>query len=368
MLFRSGRAPDGTVVLIANAGEHQIWRYDPRNERLEVLAGSSYEGLVDGELMSAEFAQPSGLAWRDGILYVADPESSAVRAVVFAPDASVDAERPAGRVETLIGTGLFEFGYRDGPAATAQLMHAADIVPLADGLVIADSYNNRLRILREGVVYSAPIEGLREPTALTLGNGALWVADTNNHRIVRVDPQSFETRPFELRAAAGESARQTISARVAPLRDSITVRVEPPEGYKLNPDSPNQVVLRAAGEAEYSVRFNRDENELRVELAALVEAGLLRAQEGRQSFEVELWLYYCEEEDETVCRFNLGVYTLALETTGSPPGAMMTGPVRSGAAGGGAAGGGAAGGPSGVVPPIQRAAPAAQIVHRISAP
>ena len=74
----------------------------------------SDEGLRDGRLDEAWFAQPSGLATSaDGrTVWVADSETSALRSVTT-DDAG------ALVVTTHVGTGLFDFGHRDGAAADA---------------------------------------------------------------------------------------------------------------------------------------------------------------------------------------------------------------------------------------------------------
>ncbi|MDX6312904.1 MAG: hypothetical protein QOF44_2368, partial [Streptomyces sp.] len=52
----------GGKVWIAMAGVHQLWTYDPAAGTVEVAAGTTNEGLVDGPADEAWFAQPSGLA------------------------------------------------------------------------------------------------------------------------------------------------------------------------------------------------------------------------------------------------------------------------------------------------------------------
>jgi hypothetical protein len=60
------------------------------------------------------YSQPSGLSIQEGKVYVADSEISAVREVEL---------DPAGKVRTLVGTGLFDFGDKDGVGNDALLQH-----------------------------------------------------------------------------------------------------------------------------------------------------------------------------------------------------------------------------------------------------
>src|SRR5690606_20559277 len=49
-------------LVVAMAGTHQLFSFDPRTGRLAVLAGTGDEGLKDGPAAEAWFAQSSGLA------------------------------------------------------------------------------------------------------------------------------------------------------------------------------------------------------------------------------------------------------------------------------------------------------------------
>jgi thiol-disulfide isomerase/thioredoxin len=98
-------------VIVAMAGIHQLWWFDPVRSTVGVYAGTTVEALKDGPKEDAWFAQPSGLSARDGKLWVADSESSALRWI------------EDGIVHTAVGQGLFDFGLVDGPAEQALLQH-----------------------------------------------------------------------------------------------------------------------------------------------------------------------------------------------------------------------------------------------------
>ena len=75
--------PDRGLLFIAMAGLHQIWVHDLANSTIVPFAGSGREDILDGPRQEACFAQPSGLALDPAadVLYVADSETSAVRAI-----------------------------------------------------------------------------------------------------------------------------------------------------------------------------------------------------------------------------------------------------------------------------------------------
>ncbi len=172
--------PVGDVIYVAMAGGHQIWRYFLKTGEIERYAGTGVEALLDGAAGSSAWAQPSGLAARAGVLYVADSESSAVR--------SIDLERDL--VATLVGQGLFAFGDDDGAAEEAMLQHCLGVAIDGDDLLIADTYNGKIKRWSIGdgdAVVVTELDGLSEPGAVAVReDGVLFIADTNAHRILGV--------------------------------------------------------------------------------------------------------------------------------------------------------------------------------------
>lgn len=67
------------------AGIHQIWLLDLDKETLSNFSGTSGEGNYNHNLQSSTWAQPSGLSIgslkSNTEVYVADSESSAIRAI-----------------------------------------------------------------------------------------------------------------------------------------------------------------------------------------------------------------------------------------------------------------------------------------------
>jgi sugar lactone lactonase YvrE len=177
------------LLYIAMAGSHQILTIDLDAGRIEPFAGSGRENIRDGTLLSANFAQPSGLTTDGKTLYVADSEVSAVRAVPL---------DGVGEVRTLVGRGLFTFGDVDGEAERVRLQHALGVVWHEGKLYVADTYNSKLKVLdpekrtcqtfmggeAEGWL-AGPI--FAEPAGISYADGKLYVADTNAHRIRVVD-------------------------------------------------------------------------------------------------------------------------------------------------------------------------------------
>ena len=184
----------GDQLYIAMAGSHQLWSVGATGAGLRVHSGNRREDIEDGPLAEAELAQPMGIvadAAQQRVFFV-DAESSAVRS------ADVD---PTGRVETLVGTGLFDFGDRDGVGDTALMQHQQGIAIADDGrLLVADSYNDALKWVDPSTRRAETwLRGFHEPSGLAMDARRVYVADTNAHRIAIVDRRSDSVRELEIR-------------------------------------------------------------------------------------------------------------------------------------------------------------------------
>jgi thiol-disulfide isomerase/thioredoxin len=199
----------GGKLFVAMSGAHQIWALDLKTKAFTLFAGDATEEILDGPLLKAKFAQPSGLTSDGRFLYVADSEVSAVRKIPLSG---------GGAVETLVGRGLFIYGDRDGPGRVADpeqrkttealLQHATGVAHHEGKLYVADTYNSKIRVidLETGVVSSfvgggdktSPNRVFNEPMGLSIHDGKLYVADTNAHRIRIVDLKTKDVKTLEL--------------------------------------------------------------------------------------------------------------------------------------------------------------------------
>ncbi|MCX4865978.1 thioredoxin-like domain-containing protein [Streptomyces sp. NBC_00825] len=210
---------------IAMAGVHQLWTYDPATQTVRVAAGTTNEGLVDGPADEAWFAQPSGLATSaDGErLWVADSETSAVR--------HVEREGDGFAVRTAVGTGLFDFGHRDGAAGQALFQHPLGVTALPDGSVaVCDTYNHALRRYdpASGEVTTLATD-LREPSDAVLVDGDLVVVESARHRLTRL------RLPEEAVHVTDRAHRtQRAATEIAPGTLRLDVVFQAPAGQKLD--------------------------------------------------------------------------------------------------------------------------------------
>lgn len=210
-------------IWIAMAGVHQLWAYDPAAGTVGVAAGTTNEGLVDGPAAEAWFAQPSGLAVSaDGErLWVADSETSSLRWV----------SRETKEVHSAVGTGLFDFGHRDGAAEQALLQHPLGVTVLPDGSVaVSDTYNHALRRYdpASGEVSTLATD-LREPSGAVLVDQDIVVVESARHRLTRL---RLPEEAVRVEAVAHRTRRAATEVAPGALRLDVVFRA--PTGQKLD--------------------------------------------------------------------------------------------------------------------------------------
>ena len=207
---------DGEVV-VAMAGTHQLHAFDGSTVR--VLAGTTGEGLRDGAALSAYLAQPSGLAAGADRLWFADAETSALR---YYRD---------GEIGTVVGTGLFDFGHRDGPADQALLQHPLGVTVLPDGSVaVCDTYNGAVRRYDPASDHVTTLMAdLAEPSDAVVDGAHLLVVESAAHRVTRL------LLPDEALVVDGVAHRtQRPATDLAPGPVTLRVVFTPPPGQKLD--------------------------------------------------------------------------------------------------------------------------------------
>lgn len=322
-------ARGGADLLVAMAGSHQIWKLS--GDTIAPFAGSGVESIGDGPLADATFSQPSGLALVDGTLYVADSEVSAIRAV----------DLKAGTVSTLVGTGLFDFGDRDGQGREVRLQHALGVVSRGGVLFIADTFNDKLKRLDPATQTVKTVAGgegeLSEPGGLALlPDGRVLIADTNNHRLRTFDPASGALEPFDITGLAPPAARGLVLAESAGIgaeaprlavkasgrlgSGTSTIVIEPraPAGAKLTDGSPVVAEVDVAAssgltlpERKLRVRVSGGRAELRIPVVATGAAA--RAV-------IETSFFWCTTGDEQACYPAHAKLDVSLEVGRAPSG------------------------------------------------
>ncbi len=213
-LFQPGGiALDGAGnVYVSDTLNHRVRKIDAQGV-ISTVAGTGSAGY-SGDNRAAAGAQlnsPSGLALdRGGSLYIADTGNHAIRRVA------------GGVITTVAGTGEAGKDGDSGPPGTARLFNPSAVAVDPNGtLYIADSGNNRVRVVSGGVIrnYAGDPAGLpgssgdggpavsatfNYPIALALDNtGNLYISDYFNNRIRRVTPGGGTVTTFAGTGVAG---------------------------------------------------------------------------------------------------------------------------------------------------------------------
>ena len=318
---------NGTLY-IAMAGPHQIWSHKLGDATINVYAGSGREDVMNGPLTTAAFAQPSEIvADADGkFLYVVDSEGSAIRKVPT---------KSTGRVTTVAGTSelprgqsLFAFGNVDATGHQARFQHPLGIAIFGDSLFVADSYNHALRQIELKTDKVSTVAGngsagtsleplqLSEPGGLSVSGSSLYIADTNNHRIVVMDLNTKQSRLFEVAGLTPPSP-----PKAAPVRDtsdaidteaksfapaeklSVRIALAIPDGYKLNDLAPVTWEIFTDGEQPIFQAAALDQ----CDEAAVADAHAtfeipMTGESGMGTVYVRVGYGYCGTEEHALCR------------------------------------------------------------------
>ena len=322
----------GRVLYIAMAGPHQIWKLDLDKNEVSTFAGSGREARLDGPIREAGFAQPSGIASDGKTLYVADSESNIIRAIDLA----------GGTVKTLAGGDLFEFGDVDGSGDNVRLQHPLGLVSFGDKVLIADTYNHKIKELdpkREKVTSlfgtgkpgqaDGASASFYEPGGLTLAHEKLYVADTNNHAIRVVDLKTKQTSTLRIKDLTPPTKNvQALESAVGPNAEEIKVAaqrlrsgpggflqidVELPPGYHLNPLAPQRYKISVDGgnlaiDEKNAARATKD-------LKLPVRVPLNTTAVGPATIRAQVTLFYCREDNTGTCRIRTLVWQVPVEVT-----------------------------------------------------
>lgn len=303
---------DGKLY-VAMAGPHQLWVVDLKTREAKPYAGSGAENHVDGPLLKAALAQPSGVTTDGKSLFFADSEISSIRAATLPP---------GDQVSTIVGQGLFDFGDTDGRGDAVRLQHPLGVIYANGKLYAADTYNHKIKELeiqkRESRSYAGTRErGARdgdrkqaqfnEPGGISATSKSLFIADTNNHLIRRIDFDTGKVSTVELkgletltrqmvrkfRGRVVDVARQ----QIAPGAGAITLSFALPAGYKYNQGAPFYVAYKTADDKSVKIKEtaqNFTEPKFPLEIPVEAVAG-----EGAAT--IDAVIYFCNDEKDKVC-------------------------------------------------------------------
>jgi DNA-binding beta-propeller fold protein YncE len=303
-------------LYITMAGPHQIWRMNPDTGELEIYAGSGHENIVDGERLDAALAQPSGITTDGTLLFIADSEVSGIRQI------------DKTYVKTLIGEGLFEFGDVDGTYPKARLQHAIGVHYQDGTLLVADTYNHKVRKLdpkttrlsawlgtgkrgyKDG---KAAVAQFNEPNDVAYLDGKYYITDTNNDLVRTYDPatdlvQTLVFRqPDRLSVLALKPESEGIVAlsgtpvKLSAIRNQgAELDIVLPKAYAFNAEAPHYLQIGSQ------------------RIKPVLQDGVLMVSlpnTSGEQLEAELGIYFCDADHKERCYIKQYHLTLPLSTT-----------------------------------------------------
>ena len=335
---------EGTLY-VAMAGPHQIWSHKLGEETINVYAGSGSEDVMNGPLTTCAFAQPSEIvADADGkFLYVVDSEGSAIRKVPT---------KSTGRVTTVAGTSelprgqsLFAFGKVDGVGSRARFQHPLGIAIFGDSLFVADSYNHALRQIELKSEKVSTVAGsgaagngieplqLSEPGGLSVSGSTLYIADTNNHRIVVMDLNTKQSRVFEVagltpptppKPAAVRDTSDAIDSAAKSFAPgeklSVRIALAIPDGYKLNDLAPVTWEIFTDGEQSLFPVATLGQRDQAVVADAHATFDIpMTGTTGTATMYIRVGYGYCGTEKNALCRLATATWRVPITIAADSP-------------------------------------------------
>lgn len=304
----------GDDLYIAMAGSHQIWKMNTKSYEASVFAGTGLESIVDGEISKASLAQPSAICSDEEHIYILDSETSSVRCITD------------NRIQTLIGSGLFDFGDVDGGFNTALLQHPLGIYKHFKVLYIADTYNHKIKAanledmsirniagtgeigLQDGLALSVRFN---EPGGITYLNGKFYIADTNNHCVRVYDPITDSISTLNINQAQTTPSKKS---RIKLREDLNSITLSP---HTISPDC-NQLIMNFTLKQDYqwktefpfyfeihsepNILFSWDKLEkiyLNQQLILKIPISVQENKSGK--LQAHVVLYYCDENNQGLC-------------------------------------------------------------------
>jgi DNA-binding beta-propeller fold protein YncE len=313
------------ILYIAMAGPHQIWAMNLQHQEIGPYAGSSREARIDGPLMEAALAQPSGITSDGTNLYVADSEISSIRSVSL---------NPRGHVSTIVGLDLFEFGDVDGQGEMVRLQHPLGVTYHNGVLYVADTYNHKIKTIGPRLATATTFLGtgkpgfrdgemaqFYEPGGVSVADGKLYIADTNNHVIRVADLHTKQVVTLQLTGLT--TGVSTSMADVWPNLQELTLpsqtlragrsrlilNIKIPAPYKLNPGSSLDYRVDVNGAApEHGKRTSVKDGQFPLQIPLTVTADTAELQ-------VSLSFVYCKDGNEGACVIKSLRWTAPVRTT-----------------------------------------------------
>jgi DNA-binding beta-propeller fold protein YncE len=255
------------VAIHPTSGE--LYVADTANNRIKKVTqagvvsnfcGSGSYGYANGACGSAQFAAPAGIAIaQNGDIYVSDTANNRIRRI------------SGGSVSLIAGSGTRGFADNNTGSSARFAGPMGIAVDSSGNIYVADTGNHRIRKVAgsgatstlagngtagfaDGAAGSAQFNG---PKAVAVGSGTdVFVADTDNNRIRRVNSGSGQTTTFAGTGTAGfqdgPGAQAMFNAPAGAAIDAVgAVYISDAQSYVIRKINPGGTVMTLAGNRSY---------------------------------------------------------------------------------------------------------------------
>ena len=228
-------SPDGGTLYVGDTSNNRIRKIDTSNGVTTTLAGSGTEGSADGTGTAASFNQPHGVAVSPdgGTVYVGDLAKNRIRKI----------DTSGGVTTTLAGSVTGGSADGTGTAASFNSPYGVAVSPDGGTVYVADTYNARIRKIDTSDGVTSTLAGstygfadgtgtaasfdLPHGVAVSPDGGTVYVADTANHRIRKIDTSDGATTTL---AGSDTSGSADGTGTAASFKEPTGVAVSPDGG------------------------------------------------------------------------------------------------------------------------------------------
>ncbi len=175
-------------IYVADTGNNLIRKISSNGTVSTVAGRAGVAGTQNGKTSVSLFDRPTGIAYANGVLYIADAANNRIRMI---KDGVVSTY--AGSV-SMVRDDMSSFvgSLKDGEVLEAHFYYPTGISVAQDGGVyVADTGNGAVRLIKDGKVTTIASEQdndyIARPTGVTYADGALYVADSFRNAIVRIE-------------------------------------------------------------------------------------------------------------------------------------------------------------------------------------
>ena len=213
--YPSAVTGNADFIYLADSLNHTIRKIDLATGTVTTLAGTSGKrGFADGTGAAARFFIPRGITIDGDSLYVADSGNNLIRKIFI----------NTGEVKTIAGTAGTP-GFADGNGTAALFKNPTGITTDSTGIYVADTDNHTLRKIDKstGVVTTlagtAGLPGSTDgigsaarffyPHGITTDRTSLYISDTDNHTVRKIVINTGEVTTLAGTAGAHGSSNGT---------------------------------------------------------------------------------------------------------------------------------------------------------------